>query len=137
MSREELLAFLRAHRLMVQSSIGALGAPQAAVVGFAVSDSLEFVFDTLQTTRKYGNIIADPRVALVIGWDDRTVQVEGVADVPQGAERNRMRECYFEAHPDGRERLLWPGLVHVRVIPTWLRYSDFRVTPEKLIEFEV
>ena len=30
--------------------------------------------------------------------------------------------------PDGRERLTWPGLIHVRVKPLWIRYSNFSVT---------
>jgi hypothetical protein len=36
--------------------------------------------------------------------------------------------------PDGRERLTWPGLIHVRVRPRWLRYSDFSSTPPLIVE---
>jgi hypothetical protein len=36
--------------------------PQAAVVGFAVSEHLEIVFDTLDTTRKLRNLRVDPRI---------------------------------------------------------------------------
>jgi hypothetical protein len=60
MTRVELLQFLRRYRLAVQASIGPGGAPQAAVVGFAVSDALEIVFDTLTSTRKFRNLAADP-----------------------------------------------------------------------------
>lgn len=73
-----LLEFLRIHRLAVQSSVSAAGAAQAAIVGFAVTDRFEIVFDTLATTRKARNLRQNPRVALVIGgWtpgDERTVQ---------------------------------------------------------------
>src|SRR5690349_15112171 len=62
MTRAELVVFLRRYRLAVQASIAAGGAPQAAVVGFGVSDACEIVFDTLTTTRKYRNLIADPRI---------------------------------------------------------------------------
>lgn len=87
MTRAELLTFLRRHRLTIQASVSASGAPQAAVVGFAVSDDLEIVFDTIGTTRKAQNLRRDPRVALVVGWDaEQTAQIEGVADEPQGAE---------------------------------------------------
>jgi hypothetical protein len=44
----------------VQASIGPGGAPQAAVVGFAVSDALEIVFDTRTSTRKFRNLADDP-----------------------------------------------------------------------------
>lgn len=106
----ELLSFLREHRLAVQASVGADGAPQAAVVGVAVSDALEIVFDTLESTRKHANLRRDPRIALVIGWDaEKSAQIEGVADFPSGVELERIRAVYFAAFPDGRERLAWPG----------------------------
>src|SRR5262249_50407778 len=95
--------------------------------GFGVSDQLEVVFDTLSTTRKCENLRRDPRVALVIGWDDEiTVQLEGIADEPAGAERARLQQGYFAAYPDGPPRLAPKGLTYVRVRPTWIRHSDFR-----------
>lgn len=132
----ELVGFLRLYRLAVQASVGADGGgPQAAVVGFAVSDALEIVFDTLESTRKYSNLRRDPRIALVVGWDDaRCAQIEGVVDFPVGEELSRIRECYFVAYPDGRERLAWPGITHVRVRPTWVRFSDFTVDPPRIVE---
>lgn len=135
MQREELIAFLRRHRLAVQASVAPGGAPQAAVVGIAVSDDLEMVFDTLESTRKVGNLATDPRVALVVGWDqEQTAQIEGVADRPTGAELERLREVYFAVWPDGRARLSWPGITHVRVRPTWVRYSDFACDPPRIVE---
>jgi hypothetical protein len=63
------------------------GSPEAAVVGSAVTDALELVFDTLDSTRKAVNLRNDPRIAFVIGWDDeQTVQLEGLADEPRGPE---------------------------------------------------
>src|SRR6266496_3944507 len=134
MKRDALVRVLRRYRLAVQATVAPDGAPQAAVVGFAVSDELEIVFDTLDTARKYRNLCADPRIALVIGWDDEiTAQIEGVVDFPTGAELERIRECYFIQYPDGRDRLAWPGITHARVRPTWLRYSDFN--KQETLEF--
>ncbi|MEW2081516.1 pyridoxamine 5'-phosphate oxidase family protein [Streptomyces sp. NPDC005283] len=135
MKRDELMWFLRRYKLAVQATVTPDGAPQAAVVGFAVSDELEIVFDTVETTRKCLNLRADPRIALVIGWDDAiTVQLEGVADFPTGPELERIQQCYFAAYPDGRDRLTWPGITHVRVRPTWVRYSDFTQDPPHIVE---
>jgi PPOX class probable F420-dependent enzyme len=136
MKRNELVRFLRGHRLAVQASVAPDGAPQAAVVGFAVSDALEIVFDTVETSRKCRNLRANPRIALVVGWDEEiTVQIEGRADFPTGDELDRVRLCYFAAHPDGRERLAWPGITHARVRPTWIRYTNFKKTPPDILEF--
>jgi pyridoxine/pyridoxamine 5'-phosphate oxidase len=137
MTRAELVVFLRRYRLAVQASIAAGGAPQAAVVGFGVSDACEIVFDTLTTTRKYRNLIADPRIALVIGWDhEATAQIEGVVDFPTGAEQERIRDVYFAAYPDGRDRLAWAGITHARVRPTWARFSDFTKDPPVIVELD-
>ena len=136
MKRDELIRFLQRHNLAVQATTATDGAPQAAVVGVAISDALEIVFDTVETTRKYHNLRADPRIALVIGWDEITAQIEGVADFPTGRELDRIRECYFAAYPDGRQRLEWPGITHVRVRPTWVRYSDFTQDPPRIVELD-
>jgi Pyridoxamine 5'-phosphate oxidase len=138
MKRDELMWFLRRYKLAVQASATPDGAPQAAVVGFAVSDEFEIVFDTVETTRKCLNLHADPRIALVVGWDEAiTAQIEGVADFPSGAELARLQECYFLAYPDGRDRLSWPGITHVRVRPTWVRYSDFTHDPPRIVELPI
>ncbi|MFC4609185.1 pyridoxamine 5'-phosphate oxidase family protein [Streptomyces maoxianensis] len=138
MKRDELIWFLRRYKLAVQASVAPGGAPQAAVVGFAVSDELEIVFDTVETTRKCLNLHADPRISLVVGWDDAvTAQIEGVADFPTGPELERIQQCYFTAYPDGRDRLTWPGITHVRVRPTWVRYSDFTQDPPLIEELTV
>src|SRR5258705_9408970 len=134
MERDELVRFLRRYKLAVQASVAADGSPQAAVVGFAVSDALEIVFDTVESTRKSRNLRAEPRIALVIGWDEITAQIEGIADFPAGEELERLRECYFVAYPDGRDRLAWPGITHVRVRPRWIRYSDFTRDPPHIVE---
>ena len=46
-----------------------------------------------------------------------------------------MKAAYFAAWPDGPSRQSWPGLVYIRVRPTWIRYSDFNSDPPKVVEF--
>ena len=140
MTRAELLGFLRAHRLAVEATADSGGAVEAAVIGIAVSDTFEIVFDTLSTSRKARNLERNPRIALVIGGvlegEERTVQIEGNADHPTGTERERLQQLYLEVFPDGRDRLAWPDLVYVRVTPTWLRSSDYRSQPPAIVELD-
>ena len=139
MTREALLEFMRSEKYAVQTSVSPNGIPQAAVVGIAVSDRFEIVFDTLASARKAPNLRANPAIALVIGGtrdgDERTVQYEGTADEPSGGELERLLALYYARFPDGRERRSWPGLIYVRVKPTWIRYSNFSVQPPEIIEF--
>ena len=138
MTPTELLQFMRTHRLAVEASCAAEGGVQAALVGIAVTDTFEIVFDTLATTRKARNLRASPRAAFVLGgWaaDERTVQFEGIADEPVGAELDRIRTVYFTAWPDGPTRASWPGITYFRVRPTWIRFSDFTGASPHIVEF--
>lgn len=130
---------MRSQKLAVQSSVTANSKAQAAIVGFAVSDQFEIIFDTLQNTRKVQNLRRNPAVALVIGgWtpgDERTVQYEGIADEPRDGELERLKAIYYEVYPDGVARAKWPGLIYVRVKPTWLRFSDYNQNPPVIVEF--
>jgi general stress protein 26 len=135
MTRGELLEFLRKHRLGVVATVTPNGEPESAVVGIAVSDELEVIFDTIGAARKSQNLRRFPRIAVVIGWDaEITVQLEGIADEPKGAELDRVKEIYFGVYPDGRTRQNWPGMTYFRVRPVWARYSDFN-RPQTIVEF--
>ena len=137
--RTKLLTFMRQELYAVQASVSARGVPQAAIVGIVVSDTFEVFFDTLASSRKTNNLRQNSATALVIGpavaGSQRTVQLEGTADEPLGAELERLLELYFARFPDGRERRKWPGITYWRVCPTWLRYSDFSVDPPDIVEF--
>jgi hypothetical protein len=137
--RHKLLAFMRQEPYAVQASVTARSAPQAAIVGVVVTDRFEVFFDTLASSRKAVNLRHNSAAAVVIGpaaaGSERTVQLEGVAEEPTGAELERLLELYFARFPDGRERRRLPGIAYWRVRPTWLRYSDFSVDPPEIIEF--
>ena len=96
MTAAALLAFLRSHRVAVEASAAPEGGAQAAVVGIAVTDRFEIVFDTLGSSRKARNLRANPAVAFVLGGlvpgDERTAQYEGVADEPSGAELEELKQ---------------------------------------------
>jgi hypothetical protein len=66
-TRSDLLAFLRTNRYAVQASTGPAAGIQAAIVGIAILDTFEIVFDTLADSRKARNLEEDRRIALVIG----------------------------------------------------------------------
>jgi hypothetical protein len=129
-----LHAFISRHRYAIVSSVSEAGGPQSALVGIAVTDGLEIVFDTLRSTRKYRNLIARTACSVVVGSGEQTVQFEGVAFEPQGDELLRYREIYFSAWPGGRERLDWHDLAHLVITPKWIRYSDYGRLPPSICE---
>ena len=126
--KELVYQFIIQNKLAVVSSVNSDGKPQSALVGIAVSNNLEIIFDTVKSSRKYHNILKNPHVSVVVGWDNETsVQYEGEASVlGRGNDADNYRQIYFTAWPDGRERAeTWPGLVHIKVTPAWIRYSNF------------
>jgi len=137
MSRAELLAFANAHKLAVISTIAPGGTPQGAVVGFAVTDDFELIFDTLNTSRKWANLKANPSIAVTLGWDAETLQLEGIAAELIGAVLAPYQKHYFSVWPDGPDRLDWPGITYFKVTPRWMRYSDFRLTPPRIVELKL
>lgn len=135
MDMSVLHAFMARQRLGVVSSTGPDGRPQAALVGIAVTPKLEIVFDTVDTSRKYANLTARPACAVVLGWStEQTVQLEGEAEALQGTELERYQRLYFDAWPDGRARLDWPGIAYFVVRPHWIRYSDYDLYPPLIEE---
>lgn len=138
MTLDDIVDFIAGQTLGVVATVGPDGQPQAAAVGIAVTERAELIFDSVDSSRKVRNVRRDRRVAVVVGGsmeDERTVQVDGVADEPDGAEGERIREAYFRRYPDGRGRLSWAGITHVRVVPHWLRWSDYNVTPPVIEEW--
>ena len=130
MKLEEVFDIVRQKRLAVVSTVDDSGAPEAALVGFALTERNEIVFDTLGSSRKAVNIARRPAAALVIGWEnDVTVQIEGDARRPQGDDLAYAKGAYFREWPDGRARENWPDIAYIAVKPRWMRYANYAGAP--------
>jgi pyridoxine/pyridoxamine 5'-phosphate oxidase len=138
MDREFLYSFIAGCRYGVVSSVAEDGTPQSALVGIAVTPALEIIFDTVSSSRKYRNLVARPACTFVVGWaGEQTVQYEGVAELPGGAELKRFQDVYFAAWPDGPARMSWAGIAYFVVRPKWIRYSDFEQRPPLIEEMRL
>ena len=134
LTREFVGEFIARHRYGVLSTIGPAGEPQSALVGIAVTPTLELLFDTVDSTRKVANLHRNPKASFVVGWEnEQTLQYEGEADFPEGEDLARLKQIYFAAWPDGPQRESWKGITYVRVKPHWLRFSSY-VNPQLIEE---
>jgi uncharacterized pyridoxamine 5'-phosphate oxidase family protein len=122
-----LYDFISKNKHAVLSTVTKDASPEAALIGFAVTEDLQIIFDTVNTSRKYQNLITNPAIAFVIGWhNEQTIQYEGVAKIPGATELDKLLEIYFKVFPDGRERKeTWKNIAYFSVDPKWIRYSDF------------
>ncbi len=135
MDRSWLCGFINKQRYGVVSSIAEDGSPQSALVGIACSAELAIIFDTLNSSRKYENLLRRPKCSLVVGWSgEQTLQIEGTVEVPAVYNLKPFQDVYFAHWPDGRERSKWPSIAYCVIRPEWLRYSDFDQSPPLIQE---
>jgi hypothetical protein len=130
----DVRSFIDSCDLAVVSSLSSEDKPQSAVVAVVVTPELELIFDTVDRSRKYGNLKANGACSVTMWKGEVTVQYEGVAVEPVGDELIRYQEAYFAKLPDGRDRLKWAGIVYFVVRPKWVRFSDFEARPPAIEE---
>lgn len=122
---------------MTISSVDSAGQPQAALVGFGETDKFQLIFGTSNGSRKYSNLIKNPNVAVVIGWDGpRTVQYEGTARELTGAETAKYADGYYAKNPSARKYKDLADQSYFLVDPKWLRYTDLSSEPWDIVELE-
>ncbi|PIR03581.1 MAG: hypothetical protein COV59_05325 [Candidatus Magasanikbacteria bacterium CG11_big_fil_rev_8_21_14_0_20_39_34] len=111
--------------------------PESAVVAVSYTGNLEIVFGSFDVSRKNKNIQANQYVSLVIGWDNTnktTVQIEGKAVLLDGEERKNCERRHCQRNPESEKFLSDPRQQYFKVIPHWIRYSNFSVNPQEVWE---
>ncbi|MDA8093463.1 MAG: pyridoxamine 5'-phosphate oxidase family protein [Betaproteobacteria bacterium] len=123
----EAYDFLKQQNLGVISTVSEQGTPEAALVNYGVTENLELILETLQTSRKYKNLYRNPNMAMVVGTGKEclTCQYEGVVSWPTDAALPGLLDIYFAARPEGLLHRGWPDLVYLHVRPTWIRISKY------------
>ena len=130
-----ILEFIKKHTLATIATVDSSDSPQAAVLEFSETDNLELIFDTFSTYRKYINIQNNPKVALVIGWDnDITVQYEGIAFELKGDEIKKYQNIHVAKLPKAKKFVDMDVVRYFKVTPKWIRYSDLSVNPWNVFE---
>jgi hypothetical protein len=122
----DLIDYVRAQRAGVVSTLGPGGEPQAAHLTFAVTDRGELVFDAKPDSRKVANLRRDGLAVVVGGPDGTTLQGEGTADFPAGADLGRCTAAYVAAFPEFAGSFDVGAVVVLRVRLRWARHGDFR-----------
>lgn len=99
--------------------------PYSSLVGFVVTDNMEeLVFATMRQRLKYKNLVANPRVTLMI--DDRNEQdndfnettsitIIGSAEDVKGTERSDYVSLLIERHPVLTDFVNFPDCAIIRV----------------------
>jgi len=117
--------FLNRRMLCVLSTVGPDNMPESAVMEFGQTKDLELIFDTPTTTRKYTNLMKNPKIAAVLGWEEMdTVQYEGIAKELSGKELKRYTTIMFAKNPDFQKWEATPHVTYFKITPLWIRYTS-------------
>jgi nitroimidazol reductase NimA-like FMN-containing flavoprotein (pyridoxamine 5'-phosphate oxidase superfamily) len=139
-TRQQLQDLFSSQYLAVLSTYGD-GQPYTSLVAFRVSDDLKALyFVTARSTRKFDNLAAHPRVALLI--DDRSNRVEdfqeavaatvtGIAEAVPAGEGEPLKARFLEKHPHLASFVADPdtALIRVRIDCHYLVSRFQKVTP--------
>jgi nitroimidazol reductase NimA-like FMN-containing flavoprotein (pyridoxamine 5'-phosphate oxidase superfamily) len=133
---EKIYEFIKSHNLAVISTVTHDFLPQSAVVGFSEKENLELIFGTSNKSRKYQNLLKNPRVSFVIGSDQgKTVQYEGEAVELKGQpEWQEAINLHLSKIPSAVKFLTDSEEAVFKVIPKWIKYTDLSRDPWDIIE---
>lgn len=131
-----VLEFLKKHHIAVIATVNSLSVPEAATVGFTINDNFEIHIATYDLSRKLHNMEKNSKVALVIGWDQgKTVQLEGEAsEVTDSEVIKEIEWVELEKMPTVAKYIKPEHAVFLKIIPKWLKYSDFSTDPWQIEE---
>jgi len=138
-----LQELLRRQRLAVLATLMAdqLGRPYSNLIAFAATEDLrDIFFATTRATRKFANLMAEPRVSLLI--DNRTnqetdfgeasaVTVLGTAEEVTGPDRDGYLQLYLKKHPYLQEFVTAPTCALIRVkVEKYIMVTQFQEVRE-------
>ncbi len=130
-----IAAFLATEPHGVISTVHADGSVESALVAVSEAPDLTITIGTDKGTRKFANILREPRVALVVTDNDSIeVQLEGRARVTEGNEHEACKERHIAKNPKTVKYANDPGQRFIVIEPTWIRFTDRRTEPTTVEE---
>ncbi len=137
MKTEKIYNFIKNEKYAVISTVNEASQPESALVAFSETENLEIIFATSDKTRKLQNILLNPNVSVVIGWDPdelTTVQYEGTARVLPMEMAGEYADIHYNKQPGSRDHIDKPGECFVVITPVWTRFTDYGSHPEEIFE---
>jgi general stress protein 26 len=139
--KKQALDFLKSKVVAVIATVSSENTPEAATIHYVVDDDFTFYFRTETNSRKAQNFMANNHVALVVGTEDIpvTVQIEGIVQQIDNGEEfmTKYQQLQSAAHSGSYPPILEglkdrPGATFYKIIPTWVRWTDFREPSEEM-----
>lgn len=112
--------------------------PESAVVAISHTLELNIVFGSFKQTRKNNNLKNNSSISVVIGWNNelkQTIQLEGnVKLIINKQERETLGKKHCLKNKDSEKYHTDLRQEYFKIIPNWIRYSDFSKDPQEVWE---
>lgn len=106
------------------------GVPEAATIRFVADDQFNIYLNSSTTYRKYENMSANPRVAVVVDGNSGNLQLEGVATELQGSEEESVVSKYVTKYGHS-DYLTHEDSTRFKIETDWVRLLvDGRFPPD-------
>lgn len=128
---EKAYLFFKSQATGVLATISPDNKPEAATVGFVVSDGWNFYILTHLNSRKVKNIESNPSIAFVVGTSllPQTLQMEGIATTiannPHFSEALRLFDETEKLRTNPIFAIYKDNYTIIRVEITWVRFLEF------------
>ncbi len=121
---EKFCSFLKNETYCVISTVTSESHSESAFVAFSENNDLEIMIGTSKKSRKFRNIVHNPAVSIVFGFDgEKTLQYEGVARVPNEEELEKRLVSHFRKHPGATKYQDDLNQTYIIIEPRWARIS--------------
>lgn len=135
--KEKILKFLQKEHLAVLS-YAEKNQPKSAVIDFSESKSLEILFITLTSYRKYKILKKNPKISLCFGGKkNSTVQYEGLAEEISKLSFLPYLKYHIQKNPIELKFSRMLEAKFFKIKPVWVRYSNFKKSPNEIFEVKV
>lgn len=132
-----ILDFIKSKKYAVISSVNQAGQPESALVAFSETNNYELIIMTSETSRKVQNIVLNPNVSIVVGFDSdelTSIQLEGVARVLSLESAQDYTDIYYAKQPGSKKHRDLEGECVVVINLLWARYTNYSATPTEMFE---
>ncbi len=123
--KEKALKFLENETHCVISTVSPKGNSESAFVAFSENENLEIMIGTSNKSRKFQNIVNNPRVSIVFGFEGKkSLQYEGNVSVIGEKELEKRLKGHFVKHPGAIKYQADPDNIYMIVKPLWIRMVE-------------
>lgn len=132
---ERALRFLQDHTLMTMASVTPDGIPHAASLYYVVEPDFSIYCVTREETQKYQNIRQNSSVSMVITDEESAETVQLVGKAVKVDDEHQIAGILQRLWTITMKKQHWPapviklnegGLLVLKIIPTELKYGDFK-----------